>query len=122
MSKRILVVDDEPDMLDVLIEWLKCLGYEAIPAVDAEEAMGILEKTLPDLILLDLLLPKMQGDEFCKKVKADEQLKHIPVILFTANVSLSSLPAKIKEMGADDFMMKPFLGQELISKISRFIG
>jgi len=122
MAKRILVVDDEPDIMDVATVRLKHMGYEIIPAVDAEEAIVFLQKDTPDLILLDLLLPKMQGDELCKKLKSDDKLKHIPVILFTASAIRTSLPEKIKEMGADDCIVKPFDPQELISKVKKFIG
>jgi len=122
MAKKILVIDDEPDILDVATIRLKHLGYEIIPAVDAEEALAILEKRVPDLILLDLLLPKMQGDELCKKLKADARFKKIPVILFTASAIRPGLPGKVKEMGADDCVVKPFEPEELLGKIKKFIG
>ena len=122
MAKRILVVDDEPDILDVATVRLKHLGYEIIPVVDAEEAMIFLDKDTCDLILLDLLLPKMQGDELCKKLKSDDKFKHIPIILFTASAIRPSLPELIKEMGADDCIMKPFDSKELLEKVKRFIG
>ncbi|MDD5129320.1 MAG: response regulator [Candidatus Omnitrophica bacterium] len=122
MARRILVVDDEPDIMDVATVRLKHLGYEIIPAVDAEEALVILQKDTPDLILLDLLLPRMQGDELCKKLKADEQYKNIPVILFTASAVRASLPDRVKEMGADACIMKPFEPEELLEKVRRFIG
>jgi len=122
MAKKILVVDDEPDIMDVATARLKHLGYEIIPAIDAEEAMVLLLDNVPDLILLDLLLPKMQGDELCRKLKSDDKYKNIPVILFTASAIRSSLPDKIKEMGADECIIKPFEPQELISKVKKFIG
>ena len=122
MAKRILVVDDEPDIMDVTTVRLKHAGYEVISAMDAEEALAFLAKNTCDLILLDLLLPKMQGDEFCKKIKADDKLKKIPVILFTASAIRPSLPEKIKEMGADDCIVKPFEPHELLAKIKKFIG
>ena len=122
MAKRILVVDDEPDIMDVATVRLKHLGYEIIPAVDAEEAFAFLQKDTCDLILLDLLLPKMQGDELCKKLKSDDKFKHIPVILFTASAIRPSLPDNVKEMGADDCILKPFEPQELLSKVKKFIG
>lgn len=122
MARRILVVDDEPDIMDVATVRLKHLGYEIIPAVDAEEALAILQNDTPDLILLDLLLPKMQGDELCKKLKADDRYKNIPVILFTASAMRTSLPDKVKEMGADACIMKPFEPEELLEKVRRFIG
>jgi CheY-like chemotaxis protein len=122
MAKRVLVVDDEPDVLDLATVRLKKLGYEIIEAIDAEGALAILQNNTPDLILLDLLLPKMQGDEFCKKLKSDDKYKNIPIILFTASAIRTSLPEKIKEMGADDCITKPFEAQELISKVKKFIG
>ena len=122
MPKRILVVDDEPDIMDVATVRLKHLGYEIIPAFDAEEALAILQKDTPDLILLDLLLSKMQGDELCKKLKSDDKFKNIPIILFTASAIRTSLPEKIKEMGADDCIMKPFEPEELLGKVKKFIG
>ena len=122
MAKKILVVDDEPDLLDLTTIRLKKSGYEIIEAVDAEEALVLLEKDIPDLILLDLLLSKMQGDELCKKLKSDDKYKHIPIILVTASAIRPSLSEKIKEMGADDCIMKPFEPEELLGKIKKFIG
>ncbi len=83
MPKKILIVDDEADIFTIEQIRLESFGYEIVGAKDAESAMEFLQKCLPDLILLDLLLPKMQGDEFCKKLKSDEQYKNIPVILYT---------------------------------------
>jgi DNA-binding response OmpR family regulator len=122
MARRILVVDDEPDIMDVATVRLKHLGYEIIPAIDAEEALAILQNDTPDLILLDLLLPKMQGDELCKKLKIDDKYKNIPVILFTASAVRTGLPDRVKEMGADACIMKPFEPEELLEKVRRFIG
>ncbi len=122
MAKKILVVDDEPDIMEVSTVRLKHLGYEIIPAIDAEEALAILQKDIPDLILLDLLLPKMQGDELCKILKSDDKFKNIPVILFTASAVRPSIPARVKEMGADDCVLKPFDPEELLSKVKKFIG
>ena len=122
MAKKILIVDDEPDIMDVATVRLKHLGYEIIPALDAEEALAILQKGTPDLILMDLLLPKMQGDELSKKLKSDDKFKHIPIILFTASALRTSLPGNVKAMGADDCIMKPFEPEELLGKVKKFIG
>jgi CheY-like chemotaxis protein len=122
MAKKILVVDDEPDILDVATVRLKHLGYEIIPAVDAEEALALLKNNAPDLILLDLVLPGMQGDELCEKLKSDEKFKNIPIILFTASAMRHSLPKKVKEICADDYIMKPFEPGDLLSKVKKFIG
>ena len=122
MAKRILVIDDEPDILALATIRLKKSGYEIVEAVDAEEALVSLQKETPDLILLDLLLPKMQGDELCKKLKSDQKYKHIPIILFTASAMRASLPDDVKAMGADDCILKPFNPDELISKVKKIIG
>ena len=122
MAKKILVVDDEPDILDLATFRLENSGYEIINAVDAEEALVILQKDTPDLILLDLLLPKMQGDELCKKLKSDDKYKNIPIILFTASTTRPNLPEEVKKMGADDCILKPFEPEELLGKIKKFIG
>lgn len=122
MPKKILIVDDEADIFTIEQIRLEKLGYEIIGAKDAESAMVFLKKGLPDLILLDLLLPKMQGDEFCKKLKSDENFKKIPVILFTASAIRTDIPQKMKEIGADDCVLKPFEPQELIGKIKKYIG
>lgn len=122
MSKKILIVEDEPDILDLATARLKSVGYEIIEAVDAEVAEDILRERLPDLILLDLLLPKMQGDELCKKLKSDDRYKHIPIVLFTASVIRTSLPIKVKEMGADDCIIKPFEPETLLAMVKKYIG
>ena len=122
MKKNILFVDDEVDVLDLVTIRLKNAGYEIIEAVDAEEAMNILQKTSPDLILLDMLLPKMQGDELCKKLKSDDKYKNIPVILFTASAIRPNLPGEMKAIGADDCILKPFDPEELLGKVKKFIG
>ena len=122
MAKRILVVDDEPDILDIATVRLKHLGYEIIPVTDAEKAMAFMQSSACDLILLDLLLPKMQGDELCKKLKSDDKYKNIPVILFTASAIRPNLPGEMKAIGADDCILKPFDPEELLGKVKKFIG
>ena len=120
MAKRILLVDDEEDLAAVTEVRLKSAGYEVTVAKTAEDALVFLQKDIPDLILLDLLLPGMQGEEACKRIKADDRLKNIPVILFTA--SLNNVPEVVRQTGADDFTIKPFVPSELLKKIKKFIG
>lgn len=120
MRKKILIVDDEPDILRLTVIRLEGLGYEILQAIDSESALELLKKKRPDLILLDLLLPQMQGDELCKKLKSDIKFKDIPIILFTA--SIVRVPDKVKEIGAEDYIMKPFEPEELLYKIKKFIS
>ena len=119
MAKKILLVDDELDMLAVTKARIEHAGYEVLTAGSGEEALNRLAKDTPDLILLDLLLPKMQGQEVCKRIKCDDNLKRIPVILFTA--SASDIAKIAKEVNADDYIMKPFEPDELLGKIKKFI-
>lgn len=119
MAKKILIVDDEPDLLLMMSLRLQSAGYEAIKAASGEEALDVVKKTCPDLILLDLLLPKIQGEEVCKRVKADPKLKRIPIIVFTA--SITHIREKTEEMGADDYILKPFEPENLLFKIKKLI-
>ncbi|MCX5686178.1 MAG: response regulator [Candidatus Omnitrophica bacterium] len=120
MTNKILLIEDELDLVEVTKMRLKKSGYEVAGALSGEEAFRFLQKDIPDLILLDLLLPGMQGEEICKKLKCDDRLKTIPVILFTA--SASDIPKVVREVGADDYIMKPFEPEELLSKVKKFIG
>jgi len=121
MLKKILLIDDEPDIITVTATRLETSGYEVLVAKDSEEALGMLKKGAnPDLILLDLYLPNMQGDELCKKLKSDVKLKNVPIILFTA--STIHVSAVVRETGADDYILKPFEPDALLYQIKRFIG
>ncbi len=120
MAKRIMVIDDEPDMVEVTKARLEKSGYESIVATSVEEAFALMEKGFPDLILLDMLLPKMQGEDVCIKIKSDPKLTRLPVILFTASVG--DMPNVTKAVGADDFIMKPFEAEDLLDKIEKLLN
>lgn len=115
-KKTILIVHDEPDILRLTSLRLKKLGFDVITAVDGREAVHVVKSKKPDLILLDLALPLLSGDEVCKKIKNNEKLKHIPIILFTAS-SNTMTAEKAKRFGADDYIVKPFDPDELSAKI-----
>ena len=120
MSKRVLIVDDEPDVLRLVALRLKKSGYEILAASDGKEGFDIISSEKPDLVLLDLRLPNMDGVDICKQVKNDEVLRHIPIILFTATSDIE-VADKAKEAGANDYMVKPFEPDELLEKISGII-
>ncbi len=120
MTGKILLVDDELDLAEVTKMRLESSGYEVMAVASGEEAFTFLQKDIPDLILLDLLLPGVQGEEVCKKLKCDDRLKTIPVILLTA--SAGDIPKVAKEVGADDFIMKPYEPEELLDKIKKLLG
>ena len=118
MAKRILVVEDEEDILRLVTFRLRKLGYEILTATDGQKALALIREERPDLILLDLRLPIIDGYEICKRVKADEELKHIPVILLTAAAVM--IDEKAKEAGADDYIIKPFDSQDLVRKMQKY--
>lgn len=119
MTKTILLVDDEPDLLKITQLRLTKAGYDVLIADSAEKALRIVEKTAPDLIVLDLLLPNMKGEALCKKLKEDNRFQHIPIIVFTAKTI--QVPEDIKNMMADDCIFKPFESEELLSKIKKHL-
>lgn len=116
MSIKILVVDDEPDIRDVLRITLEAEGFEVFEAENGEEAMKALETKTPDLILSDYKMPRMDGREFCRRIKKDILLRHLPVIMVTGKGELSDKVDGI-EAGADDYIVKPFEPKELLAHI-----
>lgn len=117
MSKRnILIIEDEKPIRTMLRYALEMSEFQVLEAGDAKQAQKLLEKTLPDLIVLDWMLPSMNGIEFTKILKKDEMTRDIPIIILTAKAQEDS---KIKglEVGADDYVVKPFSPRELIARI-----
>jgi len=115
-NKRILVVDDVPLNIQLLKTYLSSEGYHILSANDGSEAIEQAKKMKPDLILLDVMMPKMNGFEVCKIIKSDMKTQFIPIILVTA---LNELDNKIKGMdsGADDYLTKPFNKLELMARV-----
>ena len=87
MKKKILLVDDEVDLLQFIKYRLESFGYEIVTLTTGEEALAWLATNIPDLILLDIVLPNIRGEEVCKRLKSNDKLKHIPVILYSAKAS-----------------------------------
>ncbi len=116
MPNKVLIVDDEPFNLDLLEQELAEEGYAIERANDGEEALEKVESFLPDVILLDYMMPKMNGIEVVKRLKQDERYKGIPVILLTAKASQED---KVKGLnaGADDYITKPFESFELLARV-----
>ena len=117
---RILIVDDHKVNIELLKAQLKPYPYELDSAFDGEEALAKVFKNKPDLVLLDLMMPKMSGYEVCKAIKQHKDTRFIPVVIITA---LSDLEDKIKaiELGADDFLVKPFNKMELATRIQSLL-
>ena len=116
MKKRILLVDDEADLVKVVKFRLESKGYEVLSAFDGQEGLAKARKEKPDLIILDLMLPKMEGYKVCRMLKFDEKYKNIPIIMFTARAQ--DFDKKVGyEVGADEYVTKPFDQEVLLGKI-----
>ena len=114
--KKILLVEDQADLIEMLKLSLEAIDYEIITAADGEEGLKKTRKESPNLILLDVMMPKMNGYQVCRELKKDEATKKIPVIMLTAKGQQSD---KFwgKETGADEYVTKPFDMDELMEKI-----
>ena len=121
MKKRILIIEDEQDIITTLIFRLEAEGYEIITAMDGEDGLDKAKKEKPDLILLDLMLPKMNGYKVCALLKSDSRFKHIPIIIFTARAEKADRK-KSAEAGADAYITKPFEPPVLLAKIKELLG
>lgn len=112
----ILAVEDDEDILELLSFNLEREGHEVLRAESAEEAMAKLKTAQPGLILLDLMLPDMDGLEFCKRLRGDTQYAAIPIIMVTAKGEEADVVTGL-ELGADDYMTKPFKPRELVARV-----
>jgi DNA-binding response OmpR family regulator len=119
-KKKIVVVEDEPDILEVLSYNLKREGYDVTTALDGAIGLGLIEKIEPDLVLLDLMLPGMDGLEICRQLKSNRKLSHIPIVMVTAKGEESDVVLGLG-IGADDYVSKPFSPRELIARVKAAI-
>jgi len=108
------------DLLQFIKYRLESFGYEVAMSATGEEALSWLEKNIPDLILLDMILPNMRGEEVCRRLKSNDKLKHIPIILYSAKSD--DISEEARRVCADDCMVKPFEAQDLLAKIKKLIG
>lgn len=120
MAKKILITEDSPTVLEITKQFLEAKGYEVIQAIDGQEALNKARKENPDLIILDLMLPKIDGYKVCAMLKFDEKYKHIPIIMFTARAGEAD--KKIgQEVHADAYITKPFEPAILLAKIEELL-
>ncbi|MBI5145225.1 MAG: response regulator [Candidatus Omnitrophica bacterium] len=119
-NKKILVVDDEKELVEMIKMRLEANDYEVISAFDGQEALEKAKKEKPDLIILDLMLPKMDGYKVCGLLKADTRYNKIPIIMFTARVQESDIKLG-QEVGADAYITKPFEPETLLGKIKELL-
>lgn len=120
-KKKILIVDDEKDLVSLVSLHMKMAGYEVLTASNGEKALAVAQEEKPDLIILDLMLPKIDGWEVCRRLRQDPEIKNVPVIMLTARAEIKD---KLKgfEAGADDYVTKPFSPRELVSRVKRVLA
>jgi len=120
MTRSILVVEDQEDNRRIIRDLLSSGNFEVIEAVTGEEGVALARSRLPDLILMDIQMPILDGYEATRRIKADARLRHIPIIVVTS-YALSGDDAKARAAGADDYVAKPFSPRELLAKIREFL-
>jgi two-component system, cell cycle response regulator DivK len=120
MSKRILVVEDQPDSRQIIRDMLASTDYEITEAENGEEALSAIKKQRPDLILMDVQMPIMDGYTATRRIKADGALRSIPIIAVTS-YALSGEEKKARAAGCDDYVPKPFSPRQLLAKIRDYL-
>lgn len=121
MPKQILIVDDEPSIIVPLQFLMEQNGYEVAVAFSGEEAMETIAENPPDLILLDIMLPIIDGFEVCQRVRENPAWNHIRIVLLTAMGSDANV-AKGLALGADAYITKPFSNSEVVAKVNELVG
>jgi two-component system, cell cycle response regulator DivK len=119
--KRVLVVEDTEDNRQIIRDLLTSAGYEMIEAINGEQGAAMAAEHRPDLILMDIQLPVLDGYEATRRIKADPALRHIPVIAVTS-YALSGDEEKTRAAGCDAYVAKPFSPRLLLAKVREFIG
>ena len=120
-KKRILIVDDEKDFIDPLSARLEARGFDIIGAHTGKEGLEKARAEKPDLIILDIMMPEMDGYDVCRKLKIDENYKKIPIIMLTAKFQPNDVKFA-KEMGADAYLTKPLDFDMLLKMLSTFLN
>jgi DNA-binding response OmpR family regulator len=117
----VLVADDDPDILTLVGFRLERAGYEVLPARDGEEALALALERQPDLAILDVMMPKLDGYEVTQRLRSNQATSGMPVILLTARVQEADITRGF-EAGADDYIKKPFSPQELRARVQAILG
>ncbi|HEY4694203.1 MAG TPA: response regulator transcription factor [Bellilinea sp.] len=113
MPKKILVIDDEPKIVEISRDYLKAAGFDVVQAFDGPSGLASARQTLPDLIVLDLMLPGMDGYDVCREIRRES---NVPIIMLTARVEETDKIIGL-EIGADDYITKPFSPRELVARV-----
>jgi len=116
MAQRVLIVEDEPDIRDLLVFHLEREGYQVTQCRSGAEALRVARATPPDLVLLDLMLPEMDGLEVCRRLRQEPATQALPIVMLTARGDEVDRVLGL-ELGADDYVVKPFSPRELVARI-----
>ena len=119
--KKILVIDDEPEIQVIITARLESLGYKVLIAKDGQEGLALAREESPDAILLDLMLPKLDGYKVCRMLKFDKAYDYIPIIIFSARGSEADKKLA-EQVGADAYMIKPFDVNIFTQTLQRLLG
>ncbi|MDX6651461.1 MAG: two-component system, OmpR family, phosphate regulon response regulator PhoB [Solirubrobacterales bacterium] len=120
-KRTILIAEDEPDIRDLVSFRLERAGYDVILAEDGQEALELAIEHRPDLAILDVMMPRMDGLELTRRIRAEQTIAAMPIILLTASVQDQAVTEGFRA-GADDYMRKPFSPQELLSRVEAVLG
>src|SRR3989338_8839058 len=123
MKNKILIIDDDRDLSELIASALKSQGYDVSILNSGKQAVRIIKKELPELVLLDVHLPDVDGYNICDQLKSNDDTKHIPVIILTGQEMERELVGDIHDFyGASDYLKKPFELDELLSKIKKLLS
>jgi len=118
---RILVAEDEPDIRELVAFILRFAGYEVNTAVNGEEAIQLATQSIPDLILLDVRMPRMSGYDVCRALKANTVVKDVPIVFLSAKGQVREIMAGI-EVGAEEYLLKPFAPDQLTERVRAILS
>ncbi len=118
---KILIAEDEPDIRELLAFTLKYAGHEVITAADGMEAYQMALKEIPDMILMDVRMPRMTGYEACRQIKAEPSVQHIPVVFLSAKGQDAEIRTGL-DAGAVEYLLKPFAPMDLVEKIGELLA
>ncbi len=121
MSRKVLIVDDEPNIVLSLEFLMEEAGYDVRSVTDGQQALDAVREDVPDLILLDIMLPKLDGYEICREIRANPRCKNVRVIMLTAK-GREVDQEKGLAFGADEYITKPFSTREVVEKVKQILG
>jgi DNA-binding response OmpR family regulator len=118
---KILIAEDEPDIRELVTFMLRFAGYEVVAAVNGEDAVQMASRELPDLVLMDVRMPRLTGYDACRVMKANPDLRHVPVVFLSAKGQESEIQTGL-DAGAEEYLLKPFSPAELTSRVKGILA